>query len=138
GVAPSPATGALIEALLGLMPVLDAELAAEQHRNDEEVADRQIKRLRRAFLAVRRMAPELELFAVPARSATSAPESAVAETPPAYGTNGTETAAGGGAIVPPSTTAADADAGVEFEPTAPSLFPPGPLHVLEIVPARTR
>jgi len=138
GVSPSPATAALVEALMGLLPVLDAEIAAEQHRNDEEVAERQIKRLRRAFLAVRRMAPELELFAVPARSAAAEPESAVAETPPAYGTNGTETAAGGGVRVPQSTTGTEGEEGLELEPATPSLFPPGPLHVLEIVPSRTR
>src|SRR4030095_5597285 len=53
GVKHGEATVALVDALCTLLPSLDGELAAEQRRSDEEVEQRQIRKLRRAFLALR-------------------------------------------------------------------------------------
>jgi len=133
GVKHGEATVALVDALCTLLPSLDGELAAEQRRSDEEVEQRQIRKLRRAFLALRSKAPEFELFAV--RGAHPAAD-AVAERP-AYSVPGElarERALAPNGPLPESDAAEEVDDG----PEALHLFPPGPLHHLAVTPERTR
>jgi hypothetical protein len=154
GVTHSAATAALVDALALLVPVLDQELQQEQRRSDEEVEQRQIKKLRRAFLAVRRKAPEFELFAVRGRAAdpragTLQAADAAAEAVPAWGNAVDGAAAAGplpeGTLVGEPSSSAVLGSGAVAEPVAstdhdeaPQLFPPGPLHHLTVTPERTR
>jgi hypothetical protein len=132
GVKHTATTVALVDALRTLLPLLDGELLAEQRRSDEEVEQRQIRKLRRAFLAVRHKAPEFELFDV--RSAHAAGD-AVAERP-AYSVPGELAPASPRANGPLSESEADAED--DDGPELLHLFPPGPLHHLAVTPERTR
>ncbi|HEU4420619.1 MAG TPA: ATP-binding protein, partial [Planctomycetota bacterium] len=133
GVKGSEATVALVDALRTLLPLLDGELLAEQRRSDEEVEQRQIRKLRRAFLAVRRKAPEFELFAVPgAHPAADAVAERMACSAPGELAPASRAPNGG----PPESDAAAEQ--VDDGPEALHLFPPGPLHHLAVTPERTR
>lgn len=131
GVKHGEATVALVDALRTLLPVLDGELLTEQRRSDEEVEQRQIRKLRRAFLAVRRKAPEFELFAVPgAQPAADAVAERLACSVP-----------GDARASPPNGRPPESDAAAEQVDDGPEvlhLFPPGPLHHLAVTPERTR
>jgi hypothetical protein len=67
------------------LPILEAQLCAEDQRRLQDVEQRQLKRLRRAFLAVRKRAPEFEFFDVSAGHGKGQEPPAVADAtePPA-------------------------------------------------------
>jgi hypothetical protein len=142
GVTASAATRALVDALAKLLPALEQELAAEQQRSAEDVAQRQIKKLRRAFLAVRRKAPELELFAVQARAAASAGTPPAPMEAPAGVAAGSEAMAEGAVAEPPVSESPAQEPPPEDDTADPpeplELFPPGPLHHLDVEPPRTK
>ncbi|MBM4060701.1 MAG: hypothetical protein FJ265_06365 [Planctomycetes bacterium] len=142
GIVRTGAVDDLLLALSDLFPALQQRLGEEQRRKDEEAEKRQIKRLRRAFLEVRRKAPEFQLFPVRAGSGASM----VREPGPA--------ARAGGEALEADTARAAAPEVQEpqepqelSEPSEPSepaaaaqaeLFPPGPLAAVEVAPRLTR
>lgn len=148
GVATGAARDALLAALVDLAGQLDDRLAHEQQRRHEEVEQRQIRSLRRAFLAVRRLAPELSFFDVAAGSRGGAVSDAKADA--VAGTAAAEDAAPAGHALAPATPTSTSRSGDEpanehgaddhdAEPPAQrGLFPPGPLTTLHLRPPSTR
>ncbi len=146
GVATGAARDALLTALADLTRQLDELLAHEQQRRHEEVEQRQLRSLRKAFLAVRRQAPELSFFDVAAgnRGGAGADTSADAGAAPEENAArvGHALAPGtSGPTSPPDEAVADAAGIADGDAEAPAqraLFPPGPLATLQVRPPSTR
>jgi len=148
GVATGTARDALLDALLLLTRQVEELLAQEQQRRHEEVEQRQIRQLRRAFVAVRRQAPELAFFDVAARLGAGGAPGSGADGGAAESTAAPPVA--GQALSPAPIAPAEpgGDAGEpgaespepaeEAERTQPGLFPPGPLSALLVRPPQTR
>jgi hypothetical protein len=113
-----------------LEPALRAALAQEERRRIEALEADMLQKLQRAFRDLRREAPEYDFFAVNQPSER------------APGARSEPDAAANGAAVPATADREDARAVPIAEEDdvdeARSLLPPGPLHVVEIRPARAR
>jgi hypothetical protein len=145
GVAAGPAVDALLLALGDLLPILEAQLCAEDQRRLQDVEQRQLKRLRRAFLAVRKRAPEFEFFDVSAGHGKGQEPPAVADAtePPAGQALGEQPVQAGATESNNGDVGHDVDVDVDVDADRDaheprSLFAPGPLDRLEIRPVRTR
>lgn len=151
GVGSGPARDALLASLVELARQLEELLALEQERRHEEVEQRQLRHLRRAFLAVRRQAPELAFFDVAAglragddagaKSEAGAGSAAAGDDPRAGHALSPAAEAGASTSPPAVPPIADDAEGLGDDDAAPAqrgLFPPGPLASLQVRPPNTR
>ena len=125
GVVPDAAADAFTQALLGLVPLVTAELD-RMERERGVASNRQIMSdLRRAFRGLRDRLPQYELPAVDSEGTGPADVSRTSGLLPLGESDGE-----GAGAVPPEADGAESDGAATLE-----LFPPGPLAAAAIQPA---
>lgn len=115
-----------------LEPAVRAALAHEERRQVEAVEAEMMAKLQRAFRDLRRDAPEYDFFAVHAPAQRTLPGRAE----PVAGVEGAAVAGAGEKAPLEDGSVPEAEDDAALEPR--SLLPPGPLHEVEIKPARIR
>jgi hypothetical protein len=134
GVIPDAAALAFVEAMRSLETRIGEQLRADAARAVAEVEADLVKQLERAFRDVPKLAPEYDFFAVRGRTtpgfAGPAPENGEAS-------KALSDAAGVGEVLA-STAVAPLEVDHDDEAEPATLFPPGPLESLSIVPVKTR
>ena len=126
GIVPDAASEAFARAMTDYTPLVEAELARFEKERQATTSRQMLTELRRALRGLRARLPQYELPKVEER----APE-------------GTTPVAGSGAVAEGLPLAAEGDSGDGAESAEaeavrgeePSLFPPGPLAVVRIVPS---
>lgn len=119
GIVPNAAAAALIEALLAVEPQVVARLEERSRAEAASLSEDLHRQLAKLFTRVTTFVPHLEWFPVAKRSGT------VDDVPP------------GGSTVPPPAQEAEKPERAEEPPSEqPELFPPGPLHVVVVRPAK--
>ncbi|HVS03706.1 MAG TPA: ATP-binding protein [Thermoanaerobaculia bacterium] len=145
GVVPDAAAGALVDALREVEPRLREALRRQQERQAEELDQRVLRDLQRAFRGFYRQQSRYTLLPVQSEAGKEAGGGSGAGEGPATG-EGAEGPNVGAAVPPPGAEGLEAEAleaGLEEPPAAPEVapalpFPPGPLAEVRLLPASVR
>ncbi len=118
GVVPNAAAAALVDALIALEPHVTARLDDRSRAESSSLSEDLHRQLAKLFTKVTNFVPHLEWFPVARRSGT------------------VEDASPAGSGISPSPVLGVEPEGEEASTEQPELFPPGPLHLVTIRPAK--
>jgi hypothetical protein len=130
GIVPDPASEAFARAMAGYAPLIEAELTRLDRERQATTSRQLLAELRRALRGLRARLPQYELPKVEARGTESAGPEPVRGTGPAP--EGLSLTTPGDDV---QRDEADVREVVQEEEDEPSLFPPGPLASVRVVPA---